>query len=194
MTSERELKLNRWCNPEQLLLLKDTKIILMAGLPGSGKTTITNAIAEEFGAIVLRSDKIRQQIFEDSTALDVDSEKYLEKSEGIYEHMRDEMVRLVEKGEKVIVDATHLNHHRQAVIARLKKEGLIRSATLLLIEAKEEVIVERQKIRPGEPGTGENWEDGWKRVRGWFLEKIDEGVITYPSDNEGISIIRIENN
>ncbi len=194
MTVEGELKLNRWCNSEQQLLLKDTKIILMAGLPGSGKTIIANVIAEEFGAIVLRSDSIRQQIFEDSTALDVDSGRYLEKSERVYEHMRDEMVRLVGEGEKVIVDATHLNHHRQAAIDRLKKEDLIRFAALLLIEAKEGVIVERQRIRPGEPGTGETWEDGWKRVRGWFLEQIDEGVITYPSDNEGISIIRIENN
>ncbi len=194
MTAERELNLNRWCNPEQLLLLKDTKIILMAGLPGSGKTTIANAIAEEFEAIVLRSDSIRQQIFEDSTALDVDSGRYLEKSERVYERMRDEMIRLAGEGEKVIVDATHLNHHRQVVINRLKEEDLIHFAVLLLIEAKEEVIVERQKMRSGEPGTGETWEGGWKRVRGWFLEQIDEGTITYPSDNEGISIIRIENN
>lgn len=38
-------------------------IIIITGLPGTGKTTIANALAKEIDAVVFSTDKIRKKIF-----------------------------------------------------------------------------------------------------------------------------------
>lgn len=39
-------------------------LIIITGLPGTGKTTVAEALAKEIGATVLSTDKIRKMIFE----------------------------------------------------------------------------------------------------------------------------------
>jgi len=47
----------------QLLFYPQTMLILMAGLPGTGKSTLSRALAEELGGTVLDKDQIRAALF-----------------------------------------------------------------------------------------------------------------------------------
>lgn len=40
-------------------------LILICGLPGTGKSTVANALARKIGATVLRTDEIRKKLFEE---------------------------------------------------------------------------------------------------------------------------------
>lgn len=49
-------------------------LILICGLPGTGKSTIANALARKIGATVLRTDEIRKKLFEDPRYSDEEKE------------------------------------------------------------------------------------------------------------------------
>ncbi len=76
-----------------------SKLVLVAGLPGSGKTTFSEALAEAAGAVHLNSDKLRFELgktgrYDDATKASVYQELLHRTEEGLAQ------------GKTVVVDAT----------------------------------------------------------------------------------------
>src|SRR5687768_17228484 len=76
-------------------------LILMAGLPGSGKSTFARRLAEATGAIVLESDALRQLLFAGPT-------HQATESRALFAAMFEAAGRLLSNGHSVIIDATNL--------------------------------------------------------------------------------------
>lgn len=76
-------------------------LILMAGLPGSGKSTFARRLAAATGAIVLESDAIRQLLFAGPT-------HQANESRALFAAIFEAAGNLLRGGHSVIIDATNL--------------------------------------------------------------------------------------
>ncbi len=74
-------------------------LILICGLPGTGKSTVANALARKIGATVLRTDEIRKKLFEEPRYSEEEKELVYRVIFLIAEH-------LLRNGCNVIIDGT----------------------------------------------------------------------------------------
>ncbi|MBI2624821.1 MAG: AAA family ATPase [Candidatus Nealsonbacteria bacterium] len=120
------------------------ELILTAGLPGSGKTTIAKYISKKKGALLLRTDVIRRVIFNNPKP------PYAQKDMGkVYEEMLRRTKTALASGKSVVLDATFAKKmHRNAAKKIAKKAG----ADFYIIEAvcKECIIKDRLLKRKGD--------------------------------------------
>ena len=99
-------------------------MILMHGLSGSGKSTVAAQLVEKLGAVQLRSDIVRKQLFD--LAADANSGSATDR--GIYSkdataqtyaRLRQIAAEFVDAGFRVIVDATFLLRSQRQVLLEL---------------------------------------------------------------------------
>ena len=89
----------------------DVRLVLVGGLPGSGKTTIAHGLADRFGAVVLSSDRVRKEL----AGIDPESRATADYRAGIYspdhtDELYAELLHRAEellgRGESVVLDAS----------------------------------------------------------------------------------------
>ena len=107
-------------------------LILVGGAPGTGKTTVSAALADRLGAVHLSSDRLRKEL----AGLPVETSQRTAFTEGIYserwtervyEELLDRAATLLGMGESVILDATwsDVAHRRTAgMVAQLTSSEL----------------------------------------------------------------------
>ncbi len=79
--------------------LSTQTIFLICGLPGSGKTYFAKHLAEYLGAAHISSDRVRDE-------MDMMGQYNNRSKEVVYEEMRQQVIKAIEKYRVVIVDAT----------------------------------------------------------------------------------------
>lgn len=82
-----------------------TKLIVTVGLPASGKSTLSEKLKEEYDAIVLSSDVIREELFNDVN-FQGDNTK-------VFETLHKRANEYLLQGKNVILDATNVNRKRR---------------------------------------------------------------------------------
>jgi predicted kinase len=145
------------------------RLVVMSGLPGSGKSHLAQLAAQATGAIVLRSDALRQLLFPQPDYSGRESRT-------VYESAYALAAYLVSQGYPVIFDATNLSawaRNRAADVAR-QAGG---RALIVQTTAPEELVRTRLEAR-GRPGVEAYLsEAGWEvylSMRG-RLEPVDPG-------------------
>jgi predicted kinase len=111
-------------------------IILIRGLPGSGKTTLANKLGDELRCPVISSDKIRKRVIKNP-------EYTSEESEFVYNLMMD-MANNIKVVESCIIDATFIDESGDSTSEVIKKLG---ECIIIECECPEEIILERLKNR-----------------------------------------------
>ena len=111
---------------ESYMRLQPLRMILMHGLPGSGKTTVAAQIAPALGAVCLHSDVERKRLagIEATQRSDspLDGGIYTAvASEATYGRLRDLAHTLLSSGQSVIVDAAFANRNRRAEFVALAR-------------------------------------------------------------------------
>lgn len=132
------------------------RMVLVGGVPGSGKSTVAAAVADALGAVLHSSDRIRKQL----AGLDVDSPAAAgyrqglyrpDATEATYDRLFDWANRSLAEGDSVVIDATfhdpaHRERARRAAEAAAADLDEVRCvAPQELIESR---ILERQAGRP----------------------------------------------
>jgi len=130
---------------ETLLLPPDVEttaypvLIMMSGLPGSGKSHLSQRLAQQLSAVVIESDHVRKALFPEPTYS-------AQESTIVHRTCQRTMRRLLSKGVRVIFDATNLVEFQREVLYSLAERS---GAALLIVRtvAPEQVIRERLEQR-----------------------------------------------
>lgn len=90
-------------------------LIIVCGLPGSGKTTLAKAVSKAVGALHLSSDRIRKEIFPDPTYSE-------EEKRAVYMEMAERAKKALSEGRDVVADATFYKKWQREAFTSLTGE------------------------------------------------------------------------
>lgn len=121
--------------PFDLESTADPVLIMMSGLPGSGKSHLSRILAERIRAVVIESDAVRKALFPQPCYS-------ADESTTVHRTCQQVMRRLLTRGVRVVFDATNLVEFQREIIYSLARRS---GARLLIVRAvaPEEVIRER---------------------------------------------------
>ncbi len=146
-------------------------LLLVGGLPGTGKSTLSRELAAEFRFEVIRSDVVRKELAGVSQA-DCATQKLIPKyysadwTTRTYEECFRQAAEQIWQGSRVIIDATFGNEaHRAQGLALADRLGV--PGGLLICEASPQTIRERLANRHGDAsdadwGIYESARDQWE--------------------------------
>jgi predicted kinase len=140
--------------------------VVVSGLPGTGKTRFSMALAKRYPLTVLESDALRRVLFP--------SPSYTgEESSRLFRAIHLLIEELLNKGVPVILDATNLSEqNREYLYAIAERTG----ARLILvnIEAPPDLVQRRLRRREAAKGLHEHSEADWAVYRAMLptVEKI----------------------
>lgn len=123
-------------------------IILVAGLPGSGKSYFASRLAAQFKAAYISSDQVRKTI-------DGRSKYDLKDKLSVYREMANLTEEYLGKGENVVVDATFYRKTMRNLIYTLA-DKYSTEIYFIYIEAEEDLI--RQRVSKKRPDSDADFE------------------------------------
>jgi predicted kinase len=114
---------------------RSSALVLLVGLPGSGKSTFARRLAPLLDAVILESDALRRLLFETPRHGEGESKR-------LFRAMQAATQRLLHYGRSVIVDATNLREsHRRPFYDIAAKTGA--RLHVVHLTASEDVILDR---------------------------------------------------
>jgi len=128
-------------------------LIVVIGLPGTGKSYFCRRLAERLPCLVLESDALRKQLFP-APAYSAGESAYLFR---VIHRLIDV---LLEKGVTVVLDATNLTERYRERLYNIAEQ---RHARLILVrtEAPPEVVHQRLEGRAERKNNGDNSDADW---------------------------------
>lgn len=122
-------------------------IVIIFGLPGSGKSYFASRFAKTIHADYLNSDIIRKEIFKER----VYSE---EEKKAVYDKMLEQMKESVTKKKNLVLDATfHKKDIRKMFVEEMKSKG-----GLFFMEIKADENIIRQRLKRPRPYSEADFE------------------------------------
>lgn len=116
-----------------------TRLVAVCGLPGTGKTTVAEAIAERLDAERLRTDVVRKELFPDPQYTE-------EEVSAVYREVLDRARDRLELDESVVVDATFQDvRYREWAREAAAESGA--DFELVAVECDEDVARDRIRAR-----------------------------------------------
>ena len=116
-------------------------LAVVCGLPGVGKTTVAERVADRLDAEVLRTDVIRKELFDDPEYTDAETE-------AVYATLVERARERVADGDPVVLDATFADARFRADVREVGEE-VAGSFDLVAVECDEAVVERRIKRRDG---------------------------------------------
>lgn len=131
------------------------KLIIMRGLSASGKSTISQQVADKLDAIRIRSDVERKRLFENSLTNNkkpgktskIDSGMYsTQASQQTYSKLVELASQVINTGYSVIIDAAFLKYNQREVFQQLAQKLCV-PFVILEVTASPEILRQRIKSR-----------------------------------------------
>ena len=177
-------------------------LVLVGGLPGSGKSTVSRSLAERAGFTVIRSDEVRKELAEASG----ETTSPAGFGEGLYraewnERTYGECLRradgLIFEGRRVLIDASFREEaRRRRFLDAAGRWGI--TASMLLCQADPDVVRERLARRQGDASDAD-WEIHQVAAKQWeepgpttrpFVRRIDTGGVLPQSVGRAMEVLR----
>jgi predicted kinase len=120
-----------------------SKVIMMVGIPGSGKTTFCKECLKDWKYV--SRDEIRFSLLKDD-------DDYFAREEEVFKQFVQTVNQHIENGDNVIIDATHISKKsRKKVLSRLARPTLLPLSDIYCIYMKTPfgTILNRNRLREG---------------------------------------------
>lgn len=113
-------------------------IVIVFGLPGSGKSYFASRLAQIIHAGYVNSDRVRTEIFEEGVYSEPEKK-------AVYGRMFDEMKEAVLQKKRLVLDATfHREDTRRMFVDEMSEKGGI---SFIEVQADESIVSERLKTK-----------------------------------------------
>ncbi len=158
-------------------------LVMVCGLPGTGKTTLAKALAEKLDAVHISSDTVRMKMLEERTYSEEEKEK-------VYDAMLVRTEELLKEGKKVVLDATfYRKKHRDAV----KKLARKTESRFFIVECVTHENLLRERIfARGKKKTESEADFGvYEKVKGIFEPIKEEHLVvdTSPALEKQVELV-----
>ncbi len=158
--------------PDERMLMSDTtRLVVVCGLPGAGKSTVAAAVADRLDAAIVRTDVVRKELFPDPSYTD-------EESRRTYEAVFDRAGDRLEAGDPVVLDGTFRRAARRQE-ARELAERRDAAPQLVRVSCDEQTAKARIRSRADDPSDADV--DVYDLLREEF-EPVEDPVVV---DNSG---------
>jgi predicted kinase len=136
----------------------DPVLIMLSGLPGTGKSYLARGLTEILPFVIIESDQVRKILFPQC-------EYTGEESQWVHRTCHALMTKLLRKGVRVIYDATNLyERHRELVYRIADREGV--KLIIVKVVASEQDAAERLSKRDENSRDDDDISDAdWKVYR-----------------------------
>ncbi|MBI4336442.1 MAG: ATP-binding protein [Chloroflexi bacterium] len=131
-----------------------TVLVIMVGLPGTGKSHVSRRLATDVPLAVLESDYLRKQLFSSPTYAAVESERLFRAIHLLVE-------QLLEQGVSALLDATNLIEARREALSRTAEVHGARPI-IVRVEADNKVIRQRLELRSKAPSPADYSDADWR--------------------------------
>jgi predicted kinase len=139
-------------------------LIIVCGLPGSGKTTLSQKLARQWHAVHISSDAVRKKMFSRPTYSE-------EEKKSVYDELGRLAAAAMKEGRDVVVDATCYLKEQRETLKKLAEGAGVKSYIILCTLSEPEV---RERLaRRGPGGMSDADFSIYLKVKGMF-EPVDE--------------------
>ena len=172
------------------------KLVLVGGPPASGKTTLSGAVADRLGMVVLSSDRVRKEL----AGLDPRSSAATEFGTGIYspvatratyDALLDRAELLLKRGESVVLDATWSaadDRDRAAALADAVSADLVELRCTIDRETARQRLQTRESLSDADETVAARLRDA---AQPWpSSHEIDTGAPEQESVEQACGLIR----
>jgi predicted kinase len=128
-------------------------LIIVSGLPGTGKSFFCRKLAERLDIVILESDSLRRQLFPAPSYGKEENTQLFRACHGVVEE-------LLRKGISVALDATNLEEHNREQLYHIADQSGAR-LVIVRMEAPPEVVQQRLERRASKEDQSGHSEADW---------------------------------
>ena len=162
-------------------MIKSKLIILIIGLPGCGKTTLSEAIAKHYSVTYFSTEKIRAEMINvDYVPEDCDFTK--EELESVYNLIARLTAEAIIDSDVVVVEGVFRSRHQRDLIYSISRKNPVIEVKTFLIECDEEIVYKRLISRKQS-----------KTVSPAGIQAYNSIKSSFESESESEMFIRVEN-
>lgn len=157
-------------------------LIIIAGLPGTGKSTIAKEISKELGAVHLSSDIIRKELWKERTYSE-------EEKELVYSKMLDQAGFELRNKKDVIIDATFYKETTRNDAINIAKKN---NSEFVIIECVLDEKILKERIANRKNGPSEADFEVYKKIKKEFEEIKEEHLVLDTSKELKVQVEEVE--
>ncbi len=184
--------LSKLLAPKDLKRIKiQSQVVIMVGMPGSGKSTISELLVAAYGFWRFSTDQIRMnELFPGQEhRLASEHEKVMAQQALVYQELAKRVRLAVSRGQRVVVDGTNLQPEKRNTIVKAIQDLLEpEKISLLIVKTPEKIMKARFLLE------GDNSAEKWQSVYDYWKKYFQEGKATIPKASEypGVHLAQVQ--